>query len=297
MVLAVYSTHAADQAVKTPVKSSTTTTTTIAGSRAPNKTPAAVPVKPEPEAALLLPKLIRRSEAVFIVYRHGGSGFMRSNGFDTLVYGFNGTSSGTLTEAIVSERKLEGLTVSRVFSFVRAGEEIFISISSEGMSAEYAVARTVPTGVEVRGDGWTRSYAKSPKGVVSVQTEAVGQTVTEEWKSTGKESFKVTEGGVVTASGGYSLPEKGKIAYTEHCKDDTSALPDMTTSLWVDKDEARSRTEGAELVCEVYAAGLGTALTNDCALENLALIDTVLGREQRILPILVWMNLRFKGGK
>lgn len=290
--------RAADQSVKPPVKAPVATTTTIAPSHAASKPISLLPAKPEPEAAIVVPKLVRRNEIAFIVRRQGGNGLVQSRGYDTLVYSFSGTPSGSLTEAIVSERRLGGLSASRVYSFTRSGEEILVTMASEGMSAEYALARTGQNGIEVRGEGWSRLYSKSPKGVISVQSLVAGLTLTEEWKSTGKESYKRSEGDSAIATGGYSLPEKGMIVYAERRKDGAAGEQDILTSLWVEKDETRFRTEGGtEPACEVYASGLGAALTNDSALENFALVDTVLGQESGALPVLVWLNMRYKSGK
>lgn len=282
--------HAADTAGKPPVKVPSATATTISAVQGT--------VKPEPEAAIVMPKLNRRNEVIFIVHRQGGNGSLQANGYDTLVYSFNGSATGSLTEAIVSERRLGGLAPSRVFSFARSGEEILITMASEGMSAEYAVAKAGATGIEVRGEGWTRSYAKSPKGVISLQSIAAGQTVAEEWKSTGKEAYRRSEGDSAIVAGGYSLPDKGMLVYTERPKDGVPGAQDTVTSLWVEKDETRFRTAGGPVAArEVYASGLGAALTNDCALENMALVDTVLGQEHGMMPVMVWLNLRYKSGK
>ncbi|HWP69292.1 MAG TPA: hypothetical protein VN437_08315, partial [Rectinemataceae bacterium] len=71
---------------------------------------------------------------------------------------------------------------------------------------------------------------------------------------------------------------------------DSKGAEDLQLSLWIDdKGDDRFRTESVAPINEVYASGLKDSLGGSQGLQNLALVDLVLGKARNIRPVLAYL--------
>jgi len=244
---------------------------------------------PYPEKALELPAVEKGSQGILVVYRHTGFGFIDAKGFDTLVYRFQALPGGWLEGAIVYERRLEGEKEILRYDFNYAGDEVIVTESSEGATKEIARMKTVNGAQEIHGMA-ERIISRGSGGSLVVGSPSGGYV--EEYmmpvEGRGRESH-ISRAGTIEDKGSYGFLGKGRVVYTERSVKDTSGAEELQLSMWIDgKGDYRFRTEGVVPINEVYASGLKESLGGDNGLQNLALIDLVLGKTRNIRPVLAY---------
>lgn len=249
---------------------------------------AASPI-PHVEAPLTLPAIEREKEGILLAYRHTQSGFLETNGFDTLIYRFLTLPGGWLSGAVVSERRLEGEKTVASYQFSYAGDAIMVSESTSEKAKDPITIVTSPGELVISGAA-ERILLLSDEGNLTIKSRS-GE-YREEYmvgpKNKGK-TVTISRSGVAESEGHYEFPGKGKVVYTERKIKDATGAEELMVSLWVDeKDDFRFSTEGIVPYNEVYTSGLKQALTGDHALINLALVDLVLGKGRNIRPVLAY---------
>ncbi|MGB4572337.1 MAG: hypothetical protein WBH97_05900 [Rectinemataceae bacterium] len=259
---------------------------------------------PHPEGRIIVPAVTRGKEEILLVYKHTEHGYLESNGFDTLVFRFSSLPGGWLTGAIVSGRMLDGERDLAAFHFSRAADEIYVTEDSyydeEPASADPSVT-IVPdgSGLVIKGRDFSRTLSLPGDG--SLNVVSASGTVTERWvgmRDAPDSGSTISRSGEVTAKGIFSFPAASQAKYVERKTGDTEGAEDLTCSMWFDKEGSwRFRIEAVEPVCEGYASGLAEALSGGKALENLALIEAVLGMDASIRPVLALAAASGKTGK
>lgn len=254
---------------------------------------------PHVEAPVGMPALTRGTEGVLLAYRHTGIGFMDANGYDTLIFRFLTLPEGWLSGCVVSERRLDQEKEVGRYSFSYAGNEIVVSgqtgneptpgpVSFSTSSGKVVVGK--PASLVILLDAADTLTFQSPAGDYA-ESFVVGSSNTEK-------KIMIIRSGTIESEGKFEYPEEGKIVAIIRDKKDTTGAEEVKTTLYIDeKNDYRFRTEGVEPINEVYASGLHDVLTGDHALENLALIDYVLGKGRDIRPVLAYAISQKKSGK
>lgn len=245
---------------------------------------------PHVEKALELPAIERGKEGILIAYRHTGFGFVEANGFDTLIYRFQALPGGWLEGAIVYERKLGGEKEIRRYGFSYAGDEVIVTESSEGITKEIARIKTSKDAQEIHGTA-ERIVSRGSGGSLVVRSLS-GDYVEEYMMPAGGKEKKslISRSGAVEVEGNYVFPGKGMVVYGERRTGDSKGAEDLQLSLWIDdRSDDRFRTESVVPINEVYASGLKESLGGDRGLQNLALVDLVLGKTRNIRPVLAYL--------
>lgn len=254
---------------------------------------------PHVEAPVGMPALKKGTEGVLIAYRHTGIGFVDANGYDTLIFRFLTLPGGWLSGCVVSERRLEGEKEVGRYSFSYAGNEIMVSGQTGNEPASSPVPFATSPGKVIVGKPASQVILLDNADTLTFQ--APSGDYSESFMAgtaNAEKKILVTRGGAVESEGKFENPEKGKIVAVLRDKKDTTGAEEVTTTLYVDeKGDYRFRTEGVEPINEVYAAGLQEMLSGEHALENLALIDYVLGKGRNIRPVLAYAISQRKSGK
>lgn len=245
---------------------------------------------PHVEKALELPAIERGKEGILIAYRHTGFGFVDANGFDTLIYRFQALPGGWLEGAIVSERRLGGDKEIRRYGFSYAGDEVIVTESSEGSTKEIARMKTSKDVQEIHGTA-ERIVSRGSEGSLIVRSLSGDYSEEYMMPAGGKEKKSlISRSGAVEVEGSYAFPGKGMAVYRERRAGDSKGAEDLQLSLWIDdKGDDRFRTESVVPLNEVYASGLKESLGGDQGLQNLALVDLLLGKTRNIRPVLAYL--------
>ncbi len=254
---------------------------------------------PHVEAPVGMPALTKGTEGVLLAYRHTGIGFVEANGYDTLIFRFLTLPGGWLSGCVVSERRLEGEKEVGRYSFSYAGNEIMVSGQTGNEPASGLVPFSISPGKVIVGKPASRVILLDNADTLTFQSPAGDYTESfMAGSSNAEKRIMITRAGAVESEGKFEYPEKGKIVAFIRDKKDTTGAEEVRITLFVDeKNDYRFRTEGVEPVNEVYASGLQDMLTGDHALENLALIDYVLGKGRDIRPVLAYAVSQRKSGK
>ena len=254
------------------------------------ETPPAVETPPIVEAQRLLPAIEKRNAGILVVYRHTEFGYIDSYGFDTLVFRFSVLPNGWLEGATVYEQRVDGEKEISKYGFNYVGADLVVTETSENGSRVIANIVLSPGKMELGGTV-ERIVSLSPEEGLLIRS--VPGDYREEYsiaRSGAKEGkVVISRDGAVETEGLYTFPEKGKVVYTERSVKDATGAEASTISLWLDgKGDYRFRTEGVEPVNEVYASGFKTAFSGEYGMQNLALVDLVLGRSRNMRPVLAY---------
>lgn len=244
---------------------------------------------PRVEQALVIPAVQKGAEGLLVVYRHSQFGYAEIYGFDTFIYRFLFLPGGWLDTVTVYERRLEGEKMKARYSFAYVGDEVIVTESSPEGAREKARVFLGPRETRLEGSQG-RFVFREEQGNLFV--ESFGGARREKYALSGGAGTmlcSISKVGAAEAEGRYDIPEKGRVVYVEKQLKDSSGAAATTISLWRSQEgEYRFRTEGVVPLNEVYAVGLLDAFAGEKGLQNMTLVDLVLGPEQNIRPVLAY---------
>jgi hypothetical protein len=245
---------------------------------------------PEVGDATVIPAIELAGADFFIAYRHTHHAYVDTYGYDTEVIRFwESQPEGALRSARIAQRKMDGEYDIDIIDFARSEGRITVLSKRSSLGWSECVLSSASGTLVAKGKDFTFTYSAPAGKGLRIERRYGERRYIEEWKPDGAAIITDTEGRGAKGrfEGAWPLPSR----YIEGSESDPSGGSDTEYSFFDVEGGVKFRADSAEPLGECFVADLAKGRPEGISLEDIALIDIILGTDRRVTPLLARMYL------
>jgi len=247
-------------------------------------------VVPQVGDRIVIPAVELAGADFLVAYRHGHHAYVATNGYDTDVIRFwDQRPDGALRDARIARRMMDGEYDVDIIGIARASGEARIVSDRSTLGWSECVLSFAGGTLVAKGKDFSFSYSASAGKGLRIERRFGERVYVEEWGRDGSSAISDSAGG--GSKGCFEGPWPRPDRYVERPDSDPSGESDTVYSFFDVEGGIKFRAESAEPLGECLVAGLGRSRPEGISLEDLALMDLVLGLDRRITPLLARLYL------
>lgn len=227
---------------------------------------------------------------VLVAWKVDHPGFLEANGWDTTTWRARLGVDGRIVSIEEAELRDGAEKTMRSYSIVSEPEGLAIRhATSGGEPAGFRrLARAPDSSLVLTGGDGPTLYRRGASGALDKEWSLGKTKVTERWDPAGTGSSTIRWDGKPNSSGGFGSAGSSPF-YVERRAEDSEGMDELGWTASPGTGKCYS-IAAAEPIALFRALGLERAIAGRALLENLAIIEAVLGLDRRMTPLLARLS-------